>query len=77
MDFAFGELRMERLWLDTDAANERAQAVYRKCGFTVEGRLRHVWFQDGGYTDDIRMAILRDEWLALPRPRSWERLPTP
>jgi diamine N-acetyltransferase len=75
MDFAFGELRMERLWLDTDAHNERAQAVYRKVGFSVEGRLRHVWFQDGVHTDDIRMAILRDEWLALPRPKSWELLP--
>ena len=77
MDFAFGELRMERLWLDTDAHNERAQAVYRKAGFVVEGRLRHVWFQDGAYSDDIRMAILRDEWLALPRPKSWELLPEP
>ena len=52
-----------------------SQAVYRKAGFSVEGRLRHVWFQDGVYSDDIRMAILRDEWLALPRPKSWERLP--
>lgn len=72
VDFAFGELRMERVWLDTDAANERAQAVYAKAGFTVEGRLRHAWFQDGAWLDDIRMAILREEWLALPRPRSWQ-----
>ena len=72
VDFAFGELRMERVWLDTDAENTRAQAVYAKAGFTVEGRLRHAWFQDGTYLDDIRMAILRDEWLALPRRRSWE-----
>jgi RimJ/RimL family protein N-acetyltransferase len=74
VDFAFGELRMERVWLDTDAANERAQAVYRKAGFTIEGRLRHAWFQDGAFLDDIRMAMLRDEWLALPRPRSWTLL---
>ena len=72
VDFAFGELRMERVWLDTDAANERAQAAYRKAGFSVEGRLRRVWFQDGAYLDDIRMSLLRDEWLALPRPKSWE-----
>ena len=72
VDYAFGELRMERVWLDTDAANERAQAAYRKAGFTVEGRLRHVWFQDGAYLDDFRMSLLRDEWLALPRPKSWE-----
>jgi [ribosomal protein S5]-alanine N-acetyltransferase len=74
VDFAFGELRMERVWLDTDADNLRAQAAYRKAGFTIEGRLRHVWFQDGVYADDIRMAILREEWLALPRLKNWELL---
>lgn len=74
VDLAFGELRMERVWLDTDADNERAQAAYRKAGFSVEGRLRHAWFQDGTYTDDIRMAILREEWLALPRLKAWELL---
>lgn len=73
-DFAFGELRMERVWLDTDADNGRAQAAYRKAGFIEEGRLRHAWFQDGTFVDGIRMALLRDEWLALPRPRSWELL---
>jgi len=72
VDFCFGELRMERVWLDTDADNHRAQASYRKAGFVEEGRLRHAWFQDGGWLDDVRMAMLRDEWLALPRRRSWE-----
>lgn len=74
VDFAFGELRMERVWLDTDADNLRAQAAYRKAGFIEEGRLRHVWFQDGRYTDDIRMGLLRDEWLASARLKSWELL---
>jgi ribosomal-protein-alanine N-acetyltransferase len=72
VDFAFGELRMERVWLDTDAANTRAQAAYAKAGFVQEGRLRHVWFQDGEYLDDIRMALLREDWLAAPRLKSWE-----
>ncbi|MEX2183167.1 MAG: GNAT family protein [Chloroflexota bacterium] len=72
VDFAFGELRMERVWLDTDADNHRAKAAYRRAGFTEEGRLRHAWLQDGMWADDVRMAILRDEWLALGRPRSWD-----
>jgi RimJ/RimL family protein N-acetyltransferase len=71
-DFAFGQLRLERLWLDTDAHNVRAQASYTKAGFTAEGRLRHAFFQDGRHHDAIRMALLREEWLALPRPRSWD-----
>ena len=73
VDFAFGELRMERVWLDTEASNTRAQASYRKAGFTEEGRLRHVWFVDGVHVDGVRMSLMRDEWLALPRPRSWDR----
>ena len=72
VDFAFGELRVERLMLDTDAENHRAQAAYRKAGFVVEGRRRHRWFVDGAYGDDLWMALLRDEWLALPRLKSWD-----
>lgn len=72
VDFAFGELRMERVMLDTDAENLRAQAAYRKAGFVVEGRWRHHWFGDGAFGDAIWMALLRDEWLALPRLKSWE-----
>lgn len=71
-DFVFGELRLERLALDTDAGNLRAQAAYRRAGFVEEGRLRHAWFGEGRYGDLVIMALLRDEWLALDRPRSWE-----
>ena len=63
---------MERVWLDTDAENLRAQATYRKAGFALEGRLRHAWYGDGHYGDEVRMALLRDEWRALTRPRSWD-----
>lgn len=72
VDFVFGELRMERLWLDTEASNLRAQASYRKAGFTEEGRLRHAWFVDGQHVDGVKMSLLRAEWLALPRRRSWD-----
>ncbi|MGH2477929.1 MAG: GNAT family N-acetyltransferase [Candidatus Limnocylindrales bacterium] len=72
VDFAFGQLRMERVWLDTDSANLRAQASYAKAGFVEEGRLRHAYYQDGAWLDGVRMAILRDDWKALRRSRSWE-----
>ena len=72
VDFAFGQLRMERVWLSTADDNPRAHAAYRKAGFSLEGRLRHAYFQDGRWLDELRMAILRDEWAALPRRKSWE-----
>jgi RimJ/RimL family protein N-acetyltransferase len=71
-DFCFGQLRLERLWLVTDSVNARAQHVYTKAGFVHEGVLRRAFYQDGVFQDDIRMAMLRSEWEALPRKRSWE-----
>ena len=72
VDFAFGELRLERVWLGTDAENLRAQRAYEKCGFRLEARLRNAYVDRGRFLDEVRMALLRDEWLALTRQRSWD-----
>jgi RimJ/RimL family protein N-acetyltransferase len=71
-DFGFGELRLERIELDVYAANPRARRAYEKAGFVVEGTQRRAHFLNGEYVDVLRMALLRDEWLALPRRRSWD-----
>ena len=75
VDFAFGELRLERVWLGTDASNERAQRAYARSGFRIEARLRNAYIEHGRFLDEVRMAILRDEWLALERKRSWDHEP--
>lgn len=72
LDLAFGQLRLERVWLDVYAFNQRAMRSYEKCGFTLEGTLRRAHYARGEYLDVHRMGILRDEWQALPRPKSWE-----
>jgi RimJ/RimL family protein N-acetyltransferase len=72
LDFCFGQLRLERVWLVTDSVNERAQHMYSKAGIVEEGRLRRAFYQDGVFQDDVRMAILRSEWEAIDRKRSWD-----
>ena len=72
LDFCFGQLRLERVWLVTDEVNERAQHMYRKAGLVEEGRLRRAFYQDGRFQDDVRMAIIRSDWAALDRKRSWD-----
>ena len=72
LDLAFGQLRLERVWLDTDVSNARAHAAYAKAGFIREGVLRHSFFEDGRWSDDVRMAMIRSDWDALTRPRSWD-----
>jgi RimJ/RimL family protein N-acetyltransferase len=52
--------------------NERAQHVYAKAGFVHEGRLRRAFYQDGVFQDDVWMAMLRSEWDAQTRKRSWD-----
>jgi RimJ/RimL family protein N-acetyltransferase len=71
-DFGFDQLRLERIELDVYADNERARRSYEKAGFQVEGTLRHGHFVDGEFMDVLRMSLLRDEWKAQERPRSWE-----
>jgi RimJ/RimL family protein N-acetyltransferase len=65
--FGFEELRLERIWLDTDSENTVAQRLYTSIGFALEARQRHRYFQEGEFIDAIRMAMLRSEWLERPR----------
>jgi len=68
IDFGFGELRLERIWLDVYDDNERARRVYQRVGFVHEGTLRHAAYRAGAHHDVHRMAILRDDWSAAAAP---------
>ena len=71
-DFGFGELRLERVELQVYAPNARARRSYEKAGFVLEGTLRHRHFAQGRHEDVLIMSLLREEWAAQPRRRSWE-----
>lgn len=60
--YAFGELNLERVSLNTFGYNERALHVYLKVGFRVEGSLRQALLRSGRRWDLIFMGILREEW---------------
>ena len=60
--FAFGEMNLHRVWLGVSDYNPRAQHVYEKCGFKVEGRQREARFHNGQWSDKIVMGILDYEY---------------
>ncbi len=62
VDFGFGSLRLERIWLNVWTENDRARRAYEKAGFVREGTLRHDRYEGGRYTDGHVMSILHDEW---------------
>jgi RimJ/RimL family protein N-acetyltransferase len=72
LDLGFGWLRLERMWLRVLARNERALRSYRRAGFVEEGVERGAMLIEGRREDVVLMAILRDEWHALARPKAWE-----
>ena len=64
LGFAFQNLNLNRVELDTFDFNKRAQKCYLKVGFKEVGRRRKARFKDGQYCDDIIMDMLKKEWLA-------------
>ncbi|HEV2673444.1 MAG TPA: GNAT family N-acetyltransferase [Aliidongia sp.] len=63
---AFIDLGAHRLWLDVFAENDRARNLYLGLGFVEEGRLRDAAQKPDGFHDLIVMAMLEDEYRALP-----------
>jgi RimJ/RimL family protein N-acetyltransferase len=58
----FGELGLRRVWLITDADNERGLRCYQKCGFRVEGTLRGHRTRYGEPLDMLVMGVLAEDW---------------
>jgi ribosomal protein S18 acetylase RimI-like enzyme len=62
--YGFNDLGAARIWLDASSENLRAQKVYERAGFVLEGRLRRHWHRPspGRSVDLLMYGILRDEW---------------
>ena len=61
---AFTASDLHRIELGVYAFNPRAQHVYERAGFVVEGRRRDGLLFDGTWVDEIVMAVLREDWRA-------------
>ena len=72
LDFGFGHTDTYRIWLTTKTENERAQRAFAAAGFQDDGVVRGHARDRGRPFDSRLMSILRPEWEALDRPRSWD-----
>jgi RimJ/RimL family protein N-acetyltransferase len=62
--YAFSRLNLNRVELEVVAANARAQRIYERVGYRVEGTRRQAMYIEGRYEDVTLMAIIRAEWEA-------------
>jgi RimJ/RimL family protein N-acetyltransferase len=69
IDYGFIALQAQKLWLDAAGENLRAQRVYAREGFILEGHQRqHIYHAPVGRVQDVMLyGMLREEWAALPR----------
>lgn len=72
VDLAFGELPMHCVQTVTHTTNTAALDVLARAGFVQEGVRRSACLHRGRRYDVAVLALLRDEWQALTRPRSWD-----
>jgi RimJ/RimL family protein N-acetyltransferase len=59
--FGFDMMNLHRIELDVYADNLRAEHVYEKVGFRVEGRRREALYKFGRYHDVVVMGLLEGE----------------
>jgi GNAT superfamily N-acetyltransferase len=64
IDYGFSVLKAQRLWLDASGENPRAQRLYEKLGFVLEGRLRQHWWRpaQARAVDVMLYGMMRKEW---------------
>lgn len=65
VDYIFTTLGYRRIEGNADASNARGLSVYRKLGFTEEGRRRKRFWRDGEWRDVIQYGVLREEWTGV------------
>lgn len=62
IDYCFKRLNLHRVQGGTVADNIAVQKIWKRLGWTVEGRLRKAVYFDGEYHDSLHAGILREEW---------------
>jgi len=58
--YAFEDLGLVRIYLQVLANNSAAVAMYEKCGFFTEGRLKRHTLKAGAFEDVLVMGICRE-----------------
>lgn len=64
VDGFFGEMGLHRICASCNAGNKASERVMQKAGMTLEGVMRKARYKDGSWYDELRYAILFDEWNA-------------
>ncbi|HEU4719441.1 MAG TPA: GNAT family protein [Bacteroidia bacterium] len=60
VQYAFEKLNLHKVWLAVFSNNPAAISIYKKLGFTEEGRLKEHVFSEGKFVDKILMSVFNN-----------------
>lgn len=65
--YGFEVLGAKKVWLDASGENLRAQKIYDRAGYRLEGRLRDHWYRPslGRNVDVLLYGLLRADWTRI------------
>lgn len=61
VDYAFDVLKLHKVYAEIITENKASEAMFKKCGFCIDGILREDIFKNGRYYDVLVMSILESE----------------
>jgi ribosomal-protein-serine acetyltransferase len=64
VDYAFDELKLNRVELRCAALNHKSRAIPERLGFTAETTQRQAWWLRDRFVDVVIYSMLADEWQA-------------
>jgi RimJ/RimL family protein N-acetyltransferase len=67
LDICFRDYNLHRVQLCTDENNHAAISCYKKVGFQVDGLIRDITKEEGGYLGEYIFSILDHEWIKLTK----------
>lgn len=62
LNYAFVNYNIHKVYLYTNQFNERANNLYEKLGFKLEGTLRKHKFKNGEFIDRCVYGLLKEDW---------------
>lgn len=62
LQYAFKELKINRVQADVFQGNVASERVLVKCGMQKEGLARERYYKEGKYIDTVQYGILRKDW---------------
>ncbi len=72
VEYAYETLGLKRVYMHTFADNERAVKLLRKCGFTIEGKMRQHVFKNGRFKDVLILGMCESDYVEYKKKKKCE-----